>query len=316
MQAHDHALPVGRKARRETHAGKITDDFTLPGFDVEQINARIAGAVRHVGDLLRRRREARRQHQFVAAGEIAHVGAVLVHDREPLDAALGRPGLVDEHDAGVEVALIAGQALVDRIRNDVSDAPPIVGGGEILLAGELLARQHVPQPELGFQPSVRLTRDPPDRERLRVDGAPVRKARHRVHARDLFKKGGRIERREQAAALEIVGDDLRNAMRGFVVGRRPAEKVRDRDRHGLHIALRDVDRNGSCRRRSDSETGRRRAAENKRIAPAQASRDMSRRPVQIRIKTAEFVHCIHAHCGSGKKQITAINHRKPRGDQS
>ena len=32
------------------------------------------------------------------------------------------------------------------------------GVGEILLAGELLAGEHVPQPELGLEPSVALAR--------------------------------------------------------------------------------------------------------------------------------------------------------------
>ena len=80
LQAHDHALAVGREARREGHAGEIADDLALAGLDVEQIDPRLALAEGHVGDFLRRRREARRQHEIVAAGQIADVGAVLVHD--------------------------------------------------------------------------------------------------------------------------------------------------------------------------------------------------------------------------------------------
>ncbi len=84
----------------------------------------------------------------VAAREIAHIGAVLIHDGEPLDAALLRAAFIDEHDAAVEIALLAGEALVDRIRDDVRDAPPVVLRREILLSGELLRRKHVPQAEL------------------------------------------------------------------------------------------------------------------------------------------------------------------------
>src|SRR5262249_33360959 len=40
LQAHDHALPVGGKAWREAHAGKVADDFALAGFDIVQIDAR------------------------------------------------------------------------------------------------------------------------------------------------------------------------------------------------------------------------------------------------------------------------------------
>ena len=128
------------------------------------------------------------------------------------------PGLVDEHDAAVEIALLAGEPLVDRVGDDVGDAAPIVGRGEILLAGELLAGEHVPQPELGVQPPVALPRDAAGDERLRIDGAPVGEARHRVDAGDRFDEGGGIDRREQAAALQVRGDDLRDAARGVVIG--------------------------------------------------------------------------------------------------
>ena len=91
LQAHDDPLAVGREPRREGHAGEIADDLALAGLDVEQIDPRLALPVGHVGDFLRRRREARRQHEVLAAREIAHIGAVLIHDGEALDAALLRP---------------------------------------------------------------------------------------------------------------------------------------------------------------------------------------------------------------------------------
>ena len=167
-------------------------------------------------------REARRQHQVVAAREIAHAGAVLIHDGQPLDAPVLRPGLVDEHDAAVEIAFLAGEPLVDRVGDDVRDAPPVVGRREVLLAVELLAGEHVPQPELGLQPPVALARDAAGDQRLRVDGAPVGKARHGVDVGDLFDEGRRIDRREQAAALQIVGDDLRDVARRYRL--RPASR--------------------------------------------------------------------------------------------
>ena len=159
----------------------------------------------------RRRRKPRRQHQVVAAREIAHIGAVLVHDGEPLDARGARTGLVDEHDAAVEIAAVAGELLVDRVRDDVGDAAPVVRRGEILLAGELLAGEHVPQPEFGLEPAVGLPRHRSGHQRLRIDGAPIGKVRHRVDAGDVLDESRRIDRREQAAALQIGGDDLRDA---------------------------------------------------------------------------------------------------------
>jgi hypothetical protein len=87
------------------------------------------------------------QHEVIATREIADVGAVLVHDGQALDATLCRPGLVDEHDAAVEIALLAGKPLIDRVGDDVGDTPPIVRRREILLPGELAGRRPRPRAE-------------------------------------------------------------------------------------------------------------------------------------------------------------------------
>ena len=84
-------------------------------------------------------REARRHHEVVAAREVFHVAAVLIHDGEALAALLGRAGLVDEDDAGVEEALLARDAREDRVGDDVGDAPRVAGVRRILLARDLLA---------------------------------------------------------------------------------------------------------------------------------------------------------------------------------
>src|SRR5262245_36341964 len=42
LQAHDHALTVGGKTRREGHARKVPDNLALPGLDIEQIDARLS----------------------------------------------------------------------------------------------------------------------------------------------------------------------------------------------------------------------------------------------------------------------------------
>ena len=128
--------PSGREPRRERHAGEIADDLALAGLDIEQIDPGVALAELHIGDFLGRGREPRRQHEVGAARKIAHIGAVLVHQRQPLDAPLLRPALVDEHHAAVEVALLSGQPLVDLVGNDVRDAPPVFRRGKIVLAGE------------------------------------------------------------------------------------------------------------------------------------------------------------------------------------
>ena len=45
--------------------------------------------------------------------------------------------------------------------------------------------------------------------------------------------GGRIDRREQAGAAQVRGDDLRDVARDVGVARRAADEIRQRDRHRL-----------------------------------------------------------------------------------
>ena len=59
------------------------------------------------------------------------------------------PDFVNEHDARIEIALLAGDALIDHVGDDVTDTAGIFRPGKELLAGELLAGKHVPEPELG-----------------------------------------------------------------------------------------------------------------------------------------------------------------------
>src|SRR6266566_1498627 len=132
--------------------------------------------------------------------------------------------------------LLSGQAFVNRVRDDVGDAAPHVRRGEILLAGELLARKHVPQTKFGLEPPVGLAREPAGEKGLGVDGAPVLEARDRVGIDDALDVGGGVDRREQAGAFEVVGDDLRDPTRGFAIARSAADEIRQRDRHWLHVA--------------------------------------------------------------------------------
>ena len=106
----------------------------------------------------------------------------------------------------------------------MGDAAPVVGHGEILLPGELLAGEHIPQPELRLQTAVGLTGDAAGDQRLRVDGAPIGEARQRVDVGDALDVGRRIDRREQAGALEIGGDHLRDIARDVAVVRLPPTK--------------------------------------------------------------------------------------------
>jgi hypothetical protein len=106
-------------------------------------------------------------------------------------------------------------------------------------------REHVPQPELRLHAAVGLPRDAAGHQRLRVDGLPVLEARHRVDVDDLLEVGLLVDRREQAGAAQIAGDDAGDVAADLAVGRsRHAGEVGQRDRHRLHGALRDVELRG------------------------------------------------------------------------
>ena len=110
------------------------------------------------------------------------------------------------------------------------DPPPVFRRGEVLLAGKLLGGVDVPETEFGLQPPVVLAGHAAGHQRLRVDGLPVLELRRRVDVDDLFDIGRRIDRREQSAAPEIVGDDLGHADADLRIRRGSCHEIRDRDR--------------------------------------------------------------------------------------
>src|SRR5262245_65964476 len=143
LQAHDHALTVWRKSWGKSHAGEIADNLPLPGLDIEQIDAWIALAIGHVGDFLRRWIETWRQHEIVATCQIAHPCTVLIHDGKALHSPVFRTSFIHEHDSTVEISLLAGEALINRVRNYVCDTSPIVRRRQVLFAVKLLACENM-----------------------------------------------------------------------------------------------------------------------------------------------------------------------------
>src|SRR5260370_40233511 len=139
------------------------------------------------------------------------VGAVLVHDGEPLDALLRRPGFGDIDDPRIEIAVLAGDPLVDLVGDDMGDAAPVLPGRRVGEAGELLLGEYVPQPELDPEFSVALLLHRAGDQRLGVDLAPIAEARAFAR-RDVLDEAARIERPEQAGTLQIGRNDLRDVV--------------------------------------------------------------------------------------------------------
>ena len=85
--------------------------------------------------------------------------------------------------------------------------------GVVLLAAQLLAGEHVPQPELGLEPAVGLgvTRPVTSAWALICRQSAKRGSASMVEIFSMI--GGLIDRREQAGALQVGGDDLAHVAR-------------------------------------------------------------------------------------------------------
>ena len=240
--------PCARRAkqRRKRHAGEVADGFLARGLDVQQIDIRAGRPQRHVGDLLGIGREPRREHQVGAVGQIAGVGAVLIHDRQAPDAVGAGPALGYEDDAGVEIAGRAGQLLIDGVGDLVADSAPVLRRGGELQAQQLLAGIGVPQAEVGGQSAVRVAGYLAGDQGLGADRLPVVEHRLNVDVAGRRLEGRRIERAEEARAGEVGADHAGD----LSPDRRAAERGNG-DRQGLADALVDVDDDVRPRRRRE-----------------------------------------------------------------
>ena len=168
------------------------------------------------------------------------------------------------------------------------------GAVSILLAGELLTGGDVPQAELRMHDRRSAIMRPVTRS-LRVDAFPARKLRRGVDIDD-FLNDSRIDRREQAGALEVVGDDLGHADADFAVGRRTRHEIWNRDRQRRDIALGDVEPRLRPRKSRQQQAGSRAADQG--FAAAQRQRRKTERR--------------HGHC---KLISRNINHETSRVDR-
>ncbi len=235
------------------------------GLDIEQVDAGARRTQRHEGDLLAVGGEPRRKHHVRAIGQVARISPVLVHDRQAADALELRPALGDEHHAGVEIALLAGELFIDRVGDLVRQAPPVLRRGRELQAQQLLAGIDVPQPEIHAQPALAVVGHLAGDQGLGADRLPLVELRLQVHVDLFLQEGVRIQRLEQARALQVRGHHLRD----LSADGRAAER-RDGDRQGLGHALVDVDHDVRARGdgRSQHQAGEdRQKGQQERLGP-------------------------------------------------
>ena len=163
------------------------------------------------------------------------VRAVLVHDGEPLNPVVLRAGLVDEHHAAVEIAFLAGEALVNKVRDNMRQPPRCVRRNVELFACNLPSGIDIPEPELAPQPAVAGVGDAADDKGLRVEHAPILKLRGGIHVRNPLDERCRVYGLEKARAIEIRRDDLRDLTRVAAAG-----KLRDGDRDRANLSAPDL----------------------------------------------------------------------------
>jgi hypothetical protein len=180
---------------------------------------------------------------------LVRVGAVLIHNRHPLDPVGRRPALGDVDDPAVEVADLAGDPLVGRIGDLVRHAPPVLGRGRQPQPAHLDPGEHVPQPELDRQIAALLAAfDRAGDERLGIDLAPVGELRQAAQLRGRLDEGASVDRPEQPRALEVGADHVGDLAAALLRRGRRAVELADRDRQRLDDALRDVELEHGARR--------------------------------------------------------------------
>ncbi len=113
-------------------------------------------------------------------------------------------------------------------------------GRGVAQAGELLRGENIPEPELDREAAVRLDRDVAGDQRLGVENAPVGVIGRRARRRVLVDEGALIQRLKQARAFKIGRQHLGYVMTDLRALVRPGE-IRDRDRQGLNLAMRQVE---------------------------------------------------------------------------
>ena len=221
---------VRREMWRERHR-RIVDELSRFAAELGDIDLRIALLVAGEGQHRIVAAESRRQRQRRARTQHLHIGAVLIHDRQLLLAVGLGAALGDEHHLRVEIAALAGKRGIDRVRDDVRDAPIALRIGVRRIAGHLLRRLRVPYPHRRRNLPAAL--DLAHHQRIDIDGAPVGKGRRVVDVAHLRRQRRRVERCEQPRAREVGAHDIGDLLAEARIGR---GEIRNGDRQRHEIA--------------------------------------------------------------------------------
>ena len=196
------------------------------------VDHRLLVLERHIGKAPAIGRPGRRQDRLEGRERGFRVGAVGVGDLQlKAVAALDYVG-----DARREHALLAGQLLVDEIRNAVRGGACLLGRHGVGDAGKIRALDGVEQLEADFEAAVGARRDRAQHQRVGLARAPLGV----VDVRCLGKRRvgrGHLDAAQQAAALQVGAHDRADGLRQRAL----AGERRDGDRDARSARAGDFD---------------------------------------------------------------------------
>ena len=169
----------------------------------------------------------------------------------------------------------------------------------------------VPETEFGLEAAVALPRHAAGHQRLRVDLLPAIELRRGVDVGDALDEGGLIDRREQPAALEIVGDDLRHADADLGIAWRARHEIRDRDRERNELTFGNGDPLRRLRKCAANRRGRDRAkrSHSGNDLPAARAEQHVRQSIFVshRFNLAHICHCQWVSATRQNRQTFSLN---------
>src|SRR5690606_10456153 len=113
-----HLGPVVRETRRQHLTVELAQAFAAAGRQIVEVDAAVVLAQRHIRHFVGvRGREARRHDHLVALGQEDGIVTVLIDDGQARELVQLGAAFGHEQNARIEEARLAGQTLIDHVRN-------------------------------------------------------------------------------------------------------------------------------------------------------------------------------------------------------
>ena len=124
------------------------------------------------------------------------VRTVLIHNSKALDTSLLWATFSDIDDPGIEIPILAGNTVINRVGDNMRNASPIHSCCREGPANHLRFRKDVPKTKFNPYLAIRQQFHFAIHERLRVYDAPIRESRPYIQRFWILQKGTRINRQK------------------------------------------------------------------------------------------------------------------------